>query len=215
MKYREFKIHVAQFPLITANHLQRLGLNGQTLKNQLTSWRKKKLILRLRRGMYILNPEDRRVYPSRIFLANSLYSPSYVSLEWAFAHYGLIPEKVADVTSIASKKTMLFSNEFGVFRYQHLKPSLFFGYQKKEDENGYPVLMAEPEKALLDFFYLESVRFNKTNLRSIFEESYRFQNVSQLRLKILRKYAARFGQKKLMGIVKAFEAFVKREGAST
>ena len=212
MKYQEFKVNVSQFPLITANHLQRLGLNGQTLKNQLTGWRKRKLILRLRRGMYILNPEDRRVHPSRIFLANSLYSPSYVSLDWALAHYGLIPEKVADVTSIAAKKTMFFSNEFGVFRYQHLKPSLFFGYQKKEDENGYPVLMAEPEKALLDFFYLESVRFNKKNLYNIFEESYRFQNVSQLRLKILKKYAARFGQKKLMEIVRAFEAFVKRDG---
>ena len=211
MKYQEFKAQVAQFPIITANHLQRLGLGGQTLKNQLTTWRKRRLIFHLRRGVYVLNPQDRRVHPSRIFLANSLYSPSYVSLEWAFAYYGLIPEKVADVTSVAAKKTTVFSNEFGLFRYQHLKSSLFFGYQKKEDENGYPVLIAEPEKALLDFFYLESARFNKKNLQDIFDESYRFQNVSGLRLQILRKYAARFEQKKLEEIVKAFEVFVKRE----
>lgn len=65
---------------------------------QLSNWEKKGLIIRLKRGLYVLNENDRKIEPSRIFLANSLYSPSYVSTAYALGYYDLIPEKVEDGT---------------------------------------------------------------------------------------------------------------------
>jgi len=72
-----------------------------------------------------------------------------VSTIYALGYYDLIPEKVIDVTSVTTKKTAKFTNPFGTFIYQHLKTSLFFGFKEIEDENGFPVLIAEPEKAVL------------------------------------------------------------------
>lgn len=89
--------------------------------------------------------------PSREFIANQLVFPSYISLEYALSYHNLIPERVYQVTSITSKKTTEFENAFGVFTYHNLKPGLFFGYRGTEDENGLQVLIAEKEKALLDY----------------------------------------------------------------
>lgn len=65
---------------------------------QLSNWEKKGLIIRLKRGLYVLNENNRKIEPSRIFLANSLYSHSYVSTAYALGYYDLIPEKVEDGT---------------------------------------------------------------------------------------------------------------------
>ncbi len=211
MKYETFKNRICRFPIITPDHLQNLTSNVQVLRNQLTGWRKKGLVSRLRRGVYLLNKNDRRVNPSKLYLANVLYAPSYVSLEYALFFYHLIPESVADVTSVSAKKTASFSNEFGLFRYQHVKHDLFFGFKKLTDENNYPVLIAEPEKAVVDFFYLNSEIFTKKNMPDIFGESYRFQNLSGLRKKRLWEYASRCGQAKLKEIVKAFVLFIEDE----
>src|SRR3989338_6629019 len=146
MNYAQFRDKTCDFPVIGQGNLRDIADDLQVLRNQLRFWKKKGWVLRLRRGLYILNPKDRKIEPSRIFLANTLYAPSYVSLEYALGFYDLIPERVADLTSISSKKTALFSNEFGLFRYQHLQTKLFVGYRQIKDENGYPVLIAEPEK---------------------------------------------------------------------
>jgi predicted transcriptional regulator of viral defense system len=68
------------------------------LRVQLSNWEKKGLITRLKQGLYVLNENNRKIEPSRIFLANSLYSPSYVSTAYALGYYDLIPEKAEDGT---------------------------------------------------------------------------------------------------------------------
>ena len=87
-------------------------------------------------------------------LANKLYTPSYLSSYWALGYYGMIPEYVQLFTSISSRVPRTFDNHFGVFRYQNIKPSAFFGYQSV-DINGTQILLADPEKALLDLWHLE------------------------------------------------------------
>ncbi|MEO0124293.1 MAG: hypothetical protein ABIL69_09880, partial [candidate division WOR-3 bacterium] len=99
MKYLEFKNAVRNFPIISLTHIFNIDRKTQTLKVQLRGWQKKGLVIKLKRGLYILNENDRKIEPSRIFLANALYSPSYVSTTYAFGFYDLIPEKVIDVTS--------------------------------------------------------------------------------------------------------------------
>lgn len=87
------------------------------------------------------------------YTANRIYRNSYVSLWSALSHYGLIPEGVTQTYSVSTRKTKSFDTPLGTFVYQHVKPSLFFGYRLVR-WNDKPLLVAEPEKALLDTLYL-------------------------------------------------------------
>ena len=87
------------------------------------------------------------------FIANKIYSPSYISFESALSWHGLIPEGVYSITSAASIKTNTFKTTIGTFTYRHLKPELMFGYALVSAGNK-QAKIAEPEKAILDFLYL-------------------------------------------------------------
>ena len=135
---------------------------------RLNEWQAKGYIKMLRRGHYVFSGLE--INDSVLFLlANKIYAPSYVSLEMALAYYNLIPEAVYGITSVASRKTNYFKTDFGEFLYRHIKPQLMFGY-KLIGYQGKIFKLAEPEKAVLDFFYLnthieaeedfEGLRFN-------------------------------------------------------
>jgi len=111
------------------------------------------LFVKLRNGFYIL--KDSR--PSSYFIANKLYQPSYISLEKALSHYGIIPETVYTITSITTKPTREFKTPKGIFSYQRIKKETFIGYEPKEIE-GTIVFFAEPEKALADYLYFVDLK---------------------------------------------------------
>ena len=87
------------------------------------------------------------------FTANKIYTPSYVSLETALAHYGFITEGVFQITGCSTRKTEHFNTPVGYFTYRNLKPELFFGYRLDRRSNIH-YLIAEPEKAIIDYLYL-------------------------------------------------------------
>ena len=91
--------------------------------------------------------------PVLFLIANRICSPSYISFESALPYYGFIPEGVLTVHSATSLKTKAYSTPLGHFNYRNLKPSLMFGIRmiKAGNQN---VRLAEPEKALLDYLYL-------------------------------------------------------------
>jgi predicted transcriptional regulator of viral defense system len=107
-------------------------------------------------------------------MANSIYRPSYISMEAALHYYGWIPEAVFSITSLSTKKTQSFETPDGSFSYRHIKPALFFGYQIASWQ-GFPVKIAEKEKLLLDYLYLnpsihseediEAIRLNPEKLK--------------------------------------------------
>jgi predicted transcriptional regulator of viral defense system len=210
MKYNEFKNSVQASPLIFSRDLLLKQSNKQIIRNQLQRWQKKKLIIQLKRGVFLLNANDRKVDPSRHYIANQLYSHSYISLESALSIYGLIPERVCDITSVTSKKTMRIKNELGVFIYQHIKVQAFRGFTAQKERNGLTVFIAEPEKALVDFCYLNSGRF-KGDIERIFEDSYRLQNTEALSTKKLTTFAECFNSPKLLGIIKVLCMLIRKE----
>ncbi|MBN1365188.1 MAG: hypothetical protein JW976_10330, partial [Syntrophaceae bacterium] len=121
---------------------------------RLSEWQEKGFIKMIRRGHYIFS--DLEINESGLFLiANNIYSPSYVSMEMALAYYNLIPEAVYGITSGSSLKTNHFKTDFGEFIYRHVKPQLMFGY-KLISHKGQNFKIAEPEKAILDYFYLKA-----------------------------------------------------------
>ena len=82
-------------------------------------------------------------------IANFLYSPSYISLESALSFYGIITQFPYQITSVTPKKTKTIKTLNKEFSYSHIKPELFFDYEKKEK-----FLIASKEKALFDYLYL-------------------------------------------------------------
>ena len=210
MNFREFMEKWRDVPYInTLGVFAHAGVD-QAMRNQLTRWQKRGLIIQLKRGIYILNKNDRKIFPSRFFFANQIMWPSYVSLESALGYYGLIPEMVSDVTSVTSKKTARFKNELGQFIYQHLKPDVFKGYRSFKDEAGMDVLIADPEKAIVDFLYLNLGKF-KVSAKDVFGGSYRFQNTEQLNCRKIISWARSFKNKRLEAIAGEFCAFIRDE----
>lgn len=203
MKFTEFKKLVKDIPVFSVPQLSLLAKHKQTFRNQISQWKKQGLIIPLKKGLYILNEHDRKISLSREFIANQLVFPSYVSLEYALSFYGFIPEKAFQVTSITSKKTAEFVNSYGTFVYRNLKIRLFFGYTNLQDENGMQILMAEKEKALLDFLYLNLSQINPDNL-DFLEESYRFENLKELNQSRLLNYSEKFQSKKLIQLIQTF-----------
>jgi len=210
MNYQEFKSKVREFPVFSSSQLSAFGEDLQILRNQLSFWRGKGLLLKLRRGLYVLNKDDRKVDPSRLFLAGQMLSPSYISTHYALAYYGLIPERVTDITSVTTKKTTLFDNEFGRFVYQHLKVACFNGFLEKKDNNGFAFFIAEPEKALIDFFYLNLAQIADDDIL-IFQQSYRLRKDKNLKAQKMRYYAQSYNSKKLLRIVQNFVRYLGKK----
>jgi len=125
-----------------------------TLKNNLSSWAKKGYIERLKRDLYAcVEPGLGSELPD-FYVANKLYIPSYISLETALSHYNIIPEIAVQVTSVTTKPGREFKNRYGVFIYRSCKNRAFTGYRIVSYE-GYNVLIADKEKALVDFIYFK------------------------------------------------------------
>ena len=200
MKYEEFRALVSKHPLIDNNTLRLSGAFSQSNRMQVTRWLKKGYIKKLRKGLYVLREEDRKVNPSRMFIGCELYKPSYISLEYALGYYGLIPERVNDVTCVTAKKTNQFENFFGKFVYQHIKKDCFTGFVENKDESNLPFFIAKPEKAVVDFIYLNLGKLKAEDPVQLIE-SYRLQNLESLNPKLLSGFAALFTTKKLVGII--------------
>jgi len=199
MKFNNFKSQYQKYPLILGRDIHFEKKTLQNERNQLNRWVHNGLLIRLKRGVYVLNEQDRRITPDTCFIANHLYDPSYVSLEYALAFYGMIPEAVKDITSITTRKTMTLHNEFGNYIYQHIKPDAFRGFSKMGNVK-YSFFMAAPEKALLDFLYLHLAEFDNNNIKNKLELSYRFQNLDALNKEKLIKYSVLFRSKKLLKV---------------
>jgi hypothetical protein len=130
-------------------------------------------------------------------------------LEYALSFYGLIPEAVMTITSVTTNKTAIIKNAEGVFTYQHIKQSAFRGFNEIKDNEGFLYFIAEPEKAVVDFLYLNLSKFDKNDF-DIFENSYRFQNLTALSVKKLKMYASLFENKKLMTVINNLCAIIGR-----
>ncbi|MDZ4181787.1 MAG: hypothetical protein U1B83_02835 [Candidatus Cloacimonadaceae bacterium] len=122
-------------------------------RNKISSLLRKREIIALKSGLYVLSERFGRTLVLEI-AANLLYGPSYVSLDYALAAYGLIPEIAFQVTSVTTGRRKVFETAVGTFSYRHLKPGYYcLAYQVRQVEDT-AYLIAVPEKALCDKLYL-------------------------------------------------------------
>jgi predicted transcriptional regulator of viral defense system len=194
MKYTELTGKVKE-PIFSIQELKLLGL--KVIPSQLSFFVKAGQLLRLKNGLYAFANQKNLIVSEAISFR--IYEPSYISLEWALHYYGFIPEMVYNITSITTKTTRNFKNVFGVFIYRNIKPNLFWGYEKRE-KNGQPYLIAEPEKALLDYLYFNLSRIKTA---SDFEElRLNISTINALDINKLLRYADLFENKRLVEVVK-------------
>lgn len=156
----------------------------------LETYTRKGLFARLKKGLYILKDS----FPGEEEIANALYKPSYISFEYALAKYGIMPEMVYAVTSATTKPTREFSAGQKQFNYFTIKKYAYTGYALiKEGTRGY--LLAEPEKAFVDYLYFVSLgrkaladRLNTKNLKK--EKVRRYAKLFKREglIKLLEKY---------------------------
>lgn len=107
-------------------------------------------IVRIKKGLYCFGEALRKEPVSREYVANLIYGPSYVSLDYALAYHGLIPERVETVTSVTTGRSREFDTPFGTFSYRMLgRPRYSVGAQL-ETAGHWRFLIASPEKALVD-----------------------------------------------------------------
>ena len=77
-------------------------------------------LVRLKKGFYAFSKLYQTKPINLISVANTLYSPSYVSFDYALSYYGMIPERVSEVTSATSKNEKLFDTPIGRFSYKKI-----------------------------------------------------------------------------------------------
>ena len=172
-------------------------IDAQTLINLLPGYQKPRErilrlihngdLIRLKNGIYVITDKIKKGSQTLIpfeQIANFLYGPSYVSLEWALSFYGMIPEKVYTVTSAALGKSKFFHTPIGDFSYFPLpERSYSIGITKMSAVDfigGF--LIACPEKALADLVYKYYKGTAKDQLKTELLESNRLDLDSLLKL---------------------------------
>jgi predicted transcriptional regulator of viral defense system len=120
-------------------------------RDKISDLLRKGSIIRIKKGLYIFGDEYRRRPFSREILANLMYGPSYISLDYALQHYGFIPERVEAVTSVTTGRPRRFFTPVGLFTYRMIPLEAFrIGMDRIDIGDGRAFLMATPEKALAD-----------------------------------------------------------------
>lgn len=189
-------------------------VDAQTLLSLLTAYRrprewilravKKKELIRLKNGFYLIAEKIKQGSSSIIpyeQVANMLYGPSYVSLEWALSFYGMIPERVYTITSMALGKDKEYHTPVGDFIYHKLRSrSYSIGIEHKQAIDGVGgFLIASPEKALADLVFITCRGLDKEQLKIELLESKRIdcECFHKLDKKLLAQIAKSYHSKRI------------------
>jgi len=175
--------------LFSPLELQRiLNISAIAVRFLVHRYAKRGVFLKLRNGLYCMADQP----PPELVLANRLYEPSYISFEFALSHYHLIPEAAYVITSATTRPTRVLTSLGKTFGYHRLKKSVFTGYEPVKMGTEI-VLMATPEKAMVDTLYFADLRKKELNDRL---------DLRTLSGKRLRSYAQLFGRPSLLQLLK-------------
>ncbi|MBU0978376.1 MAG: hypothetical protein ABIJ03_04025 [Patescibacteria group bacterium] len=172
MKFYSIKKQLNQLTVFSLQDIYLVDPNFR--QATLYDWEKTSKVIKLRNNCYIFSdfePQNLDYY----LLSNRIYSPSYVAMELALNHYGIIPEGVTIITAISTNKTQSFTTPVATFQYRSIRPELFFGYDIIEHRD-HGIQLACLEKVILDYLYLHpeissitdlvTLRWNKEELKT-------------------------------------------------
>ena len=178
-----------------------IGKEAKNLDKKLEQLAKIGYFLNLKKGTYTTTAfyEKNNKQEFIEFVANSLRSPSYISLEYVLAKENMIPEMVYAITSITTKTSRSYNNFLGTFAYKNIKKELFLGYQEKKwGDRG--IYQATKAKALFDFLYLRKLENLKQELIS--DLRINWDNFSQKNLAEFAEYVQTSSSSKMAIVLK-------------
>ncbi|OGQ34377.1 MAG: hypothetical protein A3F16_04540 [Deltaproteobacteria bacterium RIFCSPHIGHO2_12_FULL_43_9] len=205
MTFKDIIKKASNIPLFTIGLLA-AGENVAQVRLQVARWVKDGRLIKLHKGLYQLADPYIKIIPEKFTIANKIKSHSYVSLQSALAYHDMIPEYVAEVTSVTAGRPQTIETPVGRFSYRHIKKNLFNGFRLTELSSGQYAFIAVPEKALLDLVYLNAHGESEAYL-----EELRLQNLDKINKKILRKIALESGIPKLKRAFSIIEKIIGRD----
>ncbi len=119
-------------------------------RDKVTTLLRRDDIIRVKKGLYVFGDELSRRPFSRELLANLVYGPSFVSLDYALSFHGLIPERIEALTSVTTKRPKSFNTPVGSFIYRQSPWRAFHLGMDRVEEDDVAFLIATPERALAD-----------------------------------------------------------------
>jgi len=205
MQYVQLKEFLKDFTVFSLNDIRRI--DNTFHRRRLNEWQDKGYIKKVVKGDYIFS--DLELNENVLFeIANRIYSPSYISFEMGLFYYHMIPESVYGITSASSRRTYKFKTPIAEFNYKTIKPELFFGYNIIRYDNKY-FKIASPEKAILDYFYINSHLKKESDFASLRINKDMFSE--QIGTKRLYAFLKKFGQKTLKNRINSFLEFLSAE----
>lgn len=166
---------------------------------------KKGELIRLKNGFFLIAEKVANSPLPFEQIANLLYGPSYLSLEWALSYYGMIPEGVYVVTSVSAGKAKTFKTPVGTFEYVSLSHNRYsIGIDQLENSAG-RFLIATPEKALADLVHLKSKNLSSDDLLIDLIEARRIDEdrLRNLNVKLLLEIDERYRSRAVRQLIKA------------
>lgn len=135
---------------------------------------KNEKLIKLKRGLYT-DSKNENVF----FVANNLFSPSYISFETALSFYDLIPERVYEISSatFGKNKTKEYTNDLGRFYYHDISKDAYPYAVNRIELNGVSYFIASKEKALLDTISLISPRKSMKEVKELLFEDLRINEM--------------------------------------
>lgn len=206
MKWHELLQVVADVPVFRTGFLAASADSLPALRLQLSRWVKAGKLIQLAKGLYTLAEPYRKIRVHPFVLANAMKKASYVSLQSALAHFGMIPEHVPTVTSVTTQRPQRVETPLGAFAFRRIKKSWFHSYKQVDLGRSQQAFVATPEKALLDLVYLTAGSDSLDLLTEL-----RLQNLERLDLAVLTSLAEAAGSPKLRRAAKRIVRLVAEE----
>ena len=206
MRFDELLILIGDEPVFSSSLLDVVGVSQRQARLQLVRWVNAGKLIRLRRGLYALNRPFRKIESHPFLVANRLRKASYVSLQSALSHYGMIPEYVPVVVSVTTGRPEEVRTGFGAYTFHHVRKALFRGFLNVTVAPGQTAFLATPEKALLDLIYLAP-----GGDQAGYVDELRLQNESALSRQALKETAKLFDNPRIDRAVERILAWMAAE----
>jgi predicted transcriptional regulator of viral defense system len=109
-------------------------------------------IVRLKRGLWLI---DKTAHPFALHRYLLDPAPSYISLQTALFHHGMIEQIPSRIHVVSTAKTKTIVTSVAEYMVHQITPDFCCGYELLHEAGAH---MAIPEKALVDFCYFYPTR---------------------------------------------------------
>jgi predicted transcriptional regulator of viral defense system len=166
---RTLRKEASRSPILRADDLaRRCGITEAVVGNALRRQERRGLVEHVSRGLYV----NKLAHDfSARELVSILRPEAYISLESALAEWGISTQSPSALTCVTTGFPRKFRSASVHIIYRHIGKKLYWGFEHKRTRHG-SYRIAEPEKALLDWLYLQRqeglpTAFDELNLKGI------------------------------------------------